>query len=195
MPVPHHSVFFTGWMLSCHPINSMKALKIMVQWRSWCCYVIAKRFVEQGLLRRRACSPLMINRLCCIGFGSCSFVARSFTSPAVMARACRYRRWSNDYSVTVVTVSVAAVVIITSHRASTSTRWHFAFALCCHGNETRAPIANPPNSAQLGGTSYHSPSYIQVRAVVRECGEPQTQRQTRVTTIHFTSSTTRAKCN
>ena len=29
-------------------------------------------------------------------------------------------------------------------------------ALCCHNNETRAPIANPPNSAQLGGTSYHS---------------------------------------
>jgi len=25
-------------------------------------------------------------------------------------------------------------------------------ALCCHSNETRAPIANPSNSAQLGGT-------------------------------------------
>ena len=25
-------------------------------------------------------------------------------------------------------------------------------ALCCHSNETRAPIANPPNSAQLEGT-------------------------------------------
>jgi len=24
-------------------------------------------------------------------------------------------------------------------------------ALCCHSNETRAPVANPPNSAQLGG--------------------------------------------
>ena len=29
-------------------------------------------------------------------------------------------------------------------------------ALRCHNNETRAPIANPPNSAQLGGTPYHS---------------------------------------
>jgi len=28
-------------------------------------------------------------------------------------------------------------------------------ALCCHSNETRAPIANPPNSAQLEGTLYH----------------------------------------
>jgi len=27
-------------------------------------------------------------------------------------------------------------------------------ALCCHGNETRAPIAHPPNSAQLQGTFY-----------------------------------------
>jgi len=29
-------------------------------------------------------------------------------------------------------------------------------ALCCRSNETRAPIANPPNSAQLEGTPYHS---------------------------------------
>jgi len=29
-------------------------------------------------------------------------------------------------------------------------------ALCCHSNITRAPIANPPNSAQLDNT-YHSP--------------------------------------
>jgi len=24
--------------------------------------------------------------------------------------------------------------------------------MCCHGDETHAPIANPPNVAQLGGT-------------------------------------------
>jgi len=30
-------------------------------------------------------------------------------------------------------------------------------ALCCHSNETRALISNPPNSAQLRGTPYHSP--------------------------------------
>jgi len=31
-------------------------------------------------------------------------------------------------------------------------------ALCCHSNETCAPIAKPPNSAQLEGTPYHSPN-------------------------------------
>jgi len=31
------------------------------------------------------------------------------------------------------------------------------FALCCHSNATCAPIANPPNSAQLGGIPYHYP--------------------------------------
>jgi len=31
-------------------------------------------------------------------------------------------------------------------------------ALCCHSNETRAPIANPPNSAQLQGTPTIRPS-------------------------------------
>jgi len=30
-------------------------------------------------------------------------------------------------------------------------------ALCCHSNDTRAPIASPPNSAQLEGTPYHAP--------------------------------------
>jgi len=28
--------------------------------------------------------------------------------------------------------------------------------LCTYSNETPAPIANPPNSAQLEGTPYHS---------------------------------------
>ena len=31
------------------------------------------------------------------------------------------------------------------------------FALCCHSNATGAPIANPPNSAQLGDSLYHAP--------------------------------------
>ena len=53
-------------------------------------------------------------------------------------------------------------------------------ALCCHSNETRAPIANPPNSAQLEGIPYHPASYIRVRAVVWECSEGQTDTQTRV---------------
>jgi len=44
--------------------------------------------------------------------------------------------------------------------------------LCYH-----APIANPPDSAQLGGTSYHSTNLHQVRAVVRECGEGQTYKR------------------
>jgi len=48
----------------------------------------------------------------------------------------------------------------TSHKASTSTCWCFAFGAMfsySHSNETHAPIANPPNSAQLEGTPYHSP--------------------------------------
>jgi len=48
---------------------------------------------------------------------------------------------------------------VTRRRASTSTGCHFAFALCCHSNETRAPFANPPNSALLGSTPCHSPKW------------------------------------
>ena len=40
------------------------------------------------------------------------------------------------------------------------------------------PIANPRSSAQLGGTPYHSQSYIRVRSVVFACGEGQTHTQT-----------------
>ena len=43
-------------------------------------------------------------------------------------------------------------------------------------NATRAPIANPPNSAQPGGIAYHFPSYIWVRAIVLACGRGQTDR-------------------
>ena len=72
-------------------------------------------------------------------------------------------------------------------------------ALRRHSNETRAPIANPPNSTQLEGTPYPNipPSCIRVRAVVWECGEGQTDTdtQTAVASIHFALATTKAKCN
>jgi len=70
-------------------------------------------------------------------------------------------------------------------------------AVCCHINETHAPITNPSNSAQIEGTPYHSPSYFRVRAVVWGCGEEQTDRhtQTAVANIHFTSTKPHTKCN
>jgi len=67
------------------------------------------------------------------------------------------------------------------------------FALCCHSNATHAPIANPPNSAQLGSSLYQAPKLhpgLLGNVVVR----PRTDTQTRVTTIHSASSTTHAKC-
>ena len=36
----------------------------------------------------------------------------------------------------------------------------------CHSNDSRTPIANPTNSAQLPGTLYHYSSYIRVCAVM-----------------------------
>ena len=61
---------------------------------------------------------------------------------------------------------------------------------------TCAPIANPPNSAQQGGIPYHYPKLLP--GPCSSLGmRPRTDRQThtRVTTIHFASSTTHAKCN
>jgi len=52
--------------------------------------------------------------------------------------------------------------------------------------ETRAPIANPPNSAQLGGTPTTLPTYIRVCAVVWASGRGQTNRQTHTHTDRLT---------
>ena len=73
------------------------------------------------------------------------------------------------------------------------------FALCFHSNATRAPIANPPNSAQLGGSLYHASKLhpgpcSSVGVWPRTDTHCDTHTQTRVTTIHFASSTTHAKC-
>ena len=74
------------------------------------------------------------------------------------------------------------------------------FALCCHSNATHAPIANPLNSAQLGGIPYHFPMLHpgpcnSVGMRPRTDRQTHTDTQTRVTTIHFASSTTQVKCN
>ena len=71
-------------------------------------------------------------------------------------------------------------------------------ALCCHSNETRAPIANSPNSAQLGGIPYHCPKLHPgpcSSVGMRQRTDRQIDRQTRLTIIDFASSTTHAKCN
>jgi len=59
------------------------------------------------------------------------------------------------------------------------------FALYCHSNATRAPIANPPNSAQLGGRLYHVPklhpgpsSSVGVRPWTDRQTDTQTHRHT-----------------
>ena len=72
-------------------------------------------------------------------------------------------------------------------------------ALCCHSNETRAPIANLTNSAPLQGTPTIPQSYIRVRAIVLECGKGQTERltdtQMSMANIHFASAIPHVKCN
>jgi len=109
------------------------------------------------------------------------------------APACRMRRAVLGAA----PAAQPAVRTMSSYRGMDASL-ELGFASCCHNNATRAPIANPPNSAQLGDSLYHYPSYIRVRAVVSAYGRGQTDTQsdtqTRVTTKHFASSTTHAKC-
>jgi len=78
-------------------------------------------------------------------------------------------------------------------------------SLLC-SNETRAPIANPPNSTQLEGTpipfsqvSLH-PDLVRAVDLVWQSGEGQTDTETAThtqpaaATIHFASATPHAKC-
>jgi len=73
-------------------------------------------------------------------------------------------------------------------------RVHFMFALSCHSNATHALIANLPNTAQLGGTPYHSPKLHSgpCNSVGMRRGTDR-QTQTRVNYIHFALSTTHVK--
>ena len=50
--------------------------------------------------------------------------------------------------------------------------------ICCHSSETRALIANAPNSAQLEGTPYHSPKLHPGPCMDWECGDGQRHRHT-----------------
>ena len=50
--------------------------------------------------------------------------------------------------------------------------------VCCHSNDTRTPIANPPISAQLGALPTIPQSYIRVRASVHVCGNGQSDTHT-----------------
>jgi len=74
-------------------------------------------------------------------------------------------------------------------------------APCCHSNESHAPIANPPNSAQLDRTPYHPPklhpdpcSSVGMRRGT-DSSDTQTDTQMTVTNIHFAWATPHAKCN
>jgi len=90
------------------------------------------------------------------------------------------------------------------HNVKPGTEWVQAVAdishsaLCCHSNETRAPIANLPNSAQLEGTPSYSPKLhpSPCSSVGMWRGtDIHRDTQTRMTTIHFTLAKPHAKCN
>ena len=107
------------------------------------------------------------------------------------------------------TTQVSNTINNTSHRVSSSTRWHFAFTAMlslqwnpCSNCTMFVKATKPLHWLQICPIVYNKgapptipQSYIRVRAVVWACGEWQTDTQTCVTNVHFTSSTTHAKCN
>jgi len=76
---------------------------------------------------------------------------------------------------------------------STSTRWNFAFVLCCHSNETQAMHRLqicPTRGHPVPSPKLHPGQCSSVGMRPRT----DTHRQTRVTTMHFVSSMTHEKC-
>jgi len=110
--------------------------------------------------------------------------------------------WHASHNLRILTVTTArqtdivTMIKITRYRASTSTRWHFAFCACCHSNETNALIANiRPIVHNWTAPPIIPPTYIRVHAVVSECSDGQTDTQVAATTIHFASAMPHVKCN
>ena len=125
------------------------------------------------------------------------------SGPAAPLAACGARFWGRPRRPPAMRADPVqpAVRTMPSYRGMDASL-ELGFALCCHSNATRAPIANPPNSAQLGGSLYHAPklhpdpcSSVGVWPRTDTQTHRQTDTQTRVTTKHFASSTTHAKCN
>jgi len=82
-------------------------------------------------------------------------------------------------------------------RASTSTRWHFALGAVVIATKPMHRLQIRPIVHKWRTSPTIPPSYIQVCAVVWECGEGQTdmQTQTVMITIDFASAMPHAKCN
>jgi len=104
---------------------------------------------QLGIERVQACKPY-----------SLTFRVRVTTHPAVGTTSLRitsrtqqarrlYRRRGESSPACVVRAACGGPGELPLDSAT-----HFQ---CCHSNATRAPIANPSNSAQLGGIPYHSP--------------------------------------
>jgi len=83
--------------------------------------------------------------------------------------------------------------LLVTNQQRARTPHKLGFALCCHSNATSAPIANPPNSAQLGGSLYHA-AKLHPGPCNSVCVRPRTDRHAR-DHMHFALSTTHAKCN
>jgi len=89
---------------------------------------------------------------------------------------------------------------ITRHRAQARALADISrSALCYHSNETRAPIANPPNTAQLEGTSYYSPKLhpgpCSSVGMQRGTDRQTHRRPTAGANKHYASATSHVKCN
>jgi len=65
-------------------------------------------------------------------------------------QVCRFYRWRGDSS----PACVVRAACGGPGGLPLGSATHFQ---SCHSNTTRAPIAHPPNCAQLGGIPYHSP--------------------------------------
>jgi len=72
----------------------------------------------------------------------------------------------------------------------------FGHSVCCHSNETCAPIANMRNSARTTrGHPYHSPNLHPDPCGSEGQTNTQTDTHTVVATIHFASAMPHTKCN
>ena len=119
---------------------------------------------------------------------------------------CRRRQWYGAPLTNCTTRRTYNTTVCSPRRHRTETRHRLEqiqaladisrSALCCRGNETRSPIANPPSSAQLEGTSYHTPKlHSGPRSSVGMRRGTDRHTETAVTNIHFASAATHAKCN
>ena len=111
---------------------------------------------SQNIKTRHRASTSMYSLTFCVRFLSPERHQWKARSPDYRSNVENARRWRPVAGRRRAQTSPSRPFALCRHIAGWTQACNYG-SRCCHSNATRAPIVNPPSSAQLGGSLYHAP--------------------------------------